>query len=192
MKFWGKTAVGITIIVSLLLTVACGPAGPAGPPGPKGDTGPVGLQGPPGPQGSAGTEGPPGPRGPEGLPGTPPAGTAPLPTTTPVVSGDPNDRPDIPVLWISITPNPGRFGTEITVVLKVPPGATCDLSLIYYTGTASAYKPDPVIADAEGNATLKWTATSGPPIALDGTLELTVTQANGTKTVVSHPYRMEP
>jgi len=100
--------------------------------------------------------------------------------------------PEIPITWVSITPDPGRFGGEITVVLKVPPGARCELSLIYYTGTPSAYQPDPVVADAEGNATLKWTVLSGPPIALDGTLELTVTQTDGTQTAASHPYRLEP
>ena len=194
MKSWAKVMVGISVILAISLMFACagpagpagltGPAGPAGPAGPKGDTGEKGPQGIPGPEG---LQGPEGPQGPAGTGTVTPA--EPETPSTPATGGL-YDMPDIPILWVSITPDPALFGDVLTVVLKVPAGALCDITYIYEMGLRSSYKPDAVVSDADGNATLSWIPPVGGPAGL-GTVELTVTLADGTVHVVTHPHAVE-
>ncbi len=184
MKSWAKILVGISVILAISLLFAC--AGPAGPPG---STGPAGPAGPAGPQGERGLQGIPGPeglQGPEGPQGPAGTGTAAPSEPEAPATGDPYDMPDIPILWVSITPQPALFGDEVTVVLKVPAGSQCDITYIYEMGLRSGSKPDLTVADADGNATLTWIPPVGGP-AGDGTIELTVTLPDGTKHVVTHP-----
>lgn len=121
---------------------------------------------------------------------TPEATATPVPTPTQDAT-DPYNNPDWPVTWVSITPKVAIHGegTEITVVLKVPPGSLCDITFINAgTGTRSARKPNNVVADADGNATLGPWAISVNAAAGESTIELTNTKPDGTKIVVNHPY----
>jgi len=121
---------------------------------------------------------------------TPELTPTPTPTST-QTTGDPYDNPDFPVIWVSIEPpeGVGDAETEVTVTLKVPPGAYCELTFLNpNTGTRSSRKPTPVVADANGNAVLgPWRLHQNAHAGV-GTIEVTVTKADGTKIVVTHPY----
>ncbi|RJO60174.1 hypothetical protein C4544_05960 [candidate division WS5 bacterium] len=156
-----------------------------------GDRGPMGPPGPTGPEGPAGPAGPPGPAG-SGSSGETTTTTPSTPTTPTGDTGDPYDVSDFPVIWVSIEPPSGEFpagsGALITVTLKVPPGALCEIIHINaVTGTRSSAKPDSVIADADGKAVLSWNPST-QAAAGEATIELTVTKTDGTKIVVNHPY----
>jgi hypothetical protein len=56
------------------------------------------------------------------------------------------------------------------------------------TGNRSARDPDPVVAGDDGNAVLGPWMISYRSQAGEATLELTVTQTDGTVTVITHPY----
>ncbi|MFH0941764.1 MAG: hypothetical protein V1823_01905 [Chloroflexota bacterium] len=194
MKTWGKALVIISVILATLLSSACagppGAPGPAGPAGAKGERGPQGTPGPEGLQGTVGPQGLPGPVS-SATPGTADNATTTPPPTTPA-AGDPYDKPDIPILWVSITPQPAVFGQEVTVVLKVPPGALCDITMIYFDGFRSGYKPTPVTSDANGNATLKWTPAAATNKPGEGNIELTVTLAGATAQYkLKHPLTIK-
>lgn len=188
MKTWVKALVTISVILAILLTFACaGPPGPAGPAGPEGSKGDRGPQGVPGPEGLQGPVGPPGPQGPAGTSSTE---TTPSTPQTPV-AGTPYDKPEIPILWLSVTPEPAVFGTEETVVAQVPAGSVVDLTMIYQVGIrdfrSAAAKPAVVTAPADGIVTLKWTPVRETNLPGDGAIELAVTLPGGTKHVVTYP-----
>jgi peptide/nickel transport system substrate-binding protein len=119
---------------------------------------------------------------------------APEPSSTPAstqTAGNPYDDPNFPVLWVSIDPpeGVGDAETEVTVTLKVPPGALCELTFLNpNTGTRSSRKPTPVVADVNGNAVLGPWRLHQNAHAGTGTLEVTVTKTDGTQIVVTHPY----
>lgn len=190
MKTWAKVLVSAAIILALLLSFGCtGSAGPAGPEGPKGEQGPAGPVGPAGPEGPQGPAGPEGPQGPQG-----PAGTSAAETTEPSsetqITGDSYDRPEIPIIWESIDPPQATAGAGemITFKLKVPPNSLCAiLYILPVSGTRSGTSVDSQISDADGNVTLSFSIY--PHVSAgEGTLELTVTQSDGTVTVVTRPY----
>lgn len=200
MKTWGKILVSITLVLALLLTFGCGPAGPAGPPGPPGPTGPAGPPGPQGPTGPVGPSGPPGlqgsagPPGPQGPPGdsatadtdgaaAEPDGAAAAP------AGDPYDLPDIPIIWESIEPPEAVAGvpTLVTFKLTVPPNSLVSIAFVTPSGAVSNYSYAEAMSGADGKITLSW-ETHQHHTAGEGALELTVTQPDGTKTVVKRPF----
>ena len=125
---------------------------------------------------------------------TPTADNAtPTPTATSnETAGDPYDMPEVPILWISISPTPAVFGQEITVVLKVPPGATCDIDTQYYDGFVSAkYKPPTTVADASGDVTMKWTPGATTKKPGSGFIKLTVTLADmSAQYKINHPFEI--
>jgi len=190
MKTWGKVLVAISVILALLLTAACaGPPGPTGPAGPEGQKGDRGPQGPPGPEGPQGPMGPPGPQGPAATGDTTPTETPTTPTT-----GTPYDLPDVPLLWLEVSPDPAVFGTEETVRLQVPPGAFVELTPIYQVGTrdfrSAAAKPPDQIAPADGLVTFKFTPVVNTNLPGDGAIEIKVT-VPGTTTPVVSTYPIE-
>ena len=188
MKTWVKALVSITLIITLLLSFGCagspGPAGPAGPQGERGLIGPTGQVGPPGPKGNLGPEGPQGPVGPQGLPGT---GAAPADGAAAEPAGSPYDDPDWPVLWVSVDPTTVTADTLITVVLKVPPGSTCDLIFITAWGTRITDRKESEVADANGDVVIELMTHSGSLAPGDATLELTNTKTDGTSIIVTYP-----
>jgi len=161
--------------------------------------GPAGPQGIPGPQGLKGDKGDPGPQGPPGTSATTSSATGTDTTTpssdtttpsTPSFSGGSYDNLDFPVIWVSIDPTEGiaGAGTQVTVTLKVPPGALVSLHFFNpVTGTDSRNRPPDTTADADGNVVLTW-AIHTNAAAGEATMEVTVTKTDGTKTVVTHPY----
>jgi len=97
-----------------------------------------------------------------------------------------------PITWVSTEPASGAPGDMITVTLKVPTGALCEITFINPgTGTRSSRKPDPVTADADGNAVLSWNTHSEARAECCGTIELTVTETDGTKTIETQPYELK-
>lgn len=195
MKIWLKTLVGITLILSLLLSFGCGPAGPPGPQGPKGlpgEAGPAGRPGAVGPVGPAGPEGPVGLQGPPGPSAVVSAGAGDN-TTTAATTGDKYDNPDWPVYWVSIDPPVGGPNILVTITLKVPPRSLCQMQYISTSGNkfASGRFPD-VVADADGNAVLKLVmhrdTLPGPGEGGKGGFELTSIKTDGTRIVVFRPY----
>ncbi|MFH0942001.1 MAG: hypothetical protein V1823_03130, partial [Chloroflexota bacterium] len=92
--------------------------------------------------------------------------------------------------WDSIDPPEAKSGTGGTVTFKltVPPGSFC--SIIYIlpvSGTRSTTSHAEGIVGTDGKITLSFTIHQHVN-AGEGTLELTVTQPSGTKTVVTRPY----
>ena len=181
MKTWGRVLVSITLILALLLSFGCtGPPGPPGPQGPAGEgtEGPLGRPGPVGPRGPEGPAGPPGPPGPAGTGGA-------------AATGDPYDDPSIPILWISITPETetAPAGTELTVVLKVPPLATVQITWIKASGYRSSppYSPPEGVADDNGDITFIWSPHTYMNQG-EGTIEAVVTATTGKSFTVTHPY----
>jgi len=82
-------------------------------------------------------------------------------------------------------------GTQVTVTLKVPPGALVELHFFNpVTGTDSRNRPDPATADADGNVVLSW-AIHTNAAAGEATMEVTVTKTDGTKVIVDHPYTLK-
>lgn len=130
---------------------------------------------------------------------TPPPSSTPPPATTtapPATSdnGTPPsyDRPDIPIVWVSIDPPEAiaKSDQKVTIKMKVPPGAY--VYLIYIlpkTGTRSTYSHDEKVADANGDITLSFSIFHDVYDGM-GTLEATVKDGT-TKAVigvVTHPY----
>lgn len=196
MKTWGKVLLAICLVLAITLTVACaGPAGPTGPAGATGPAGPKGDRGPQGPVGPQGLQGPVGPQGLQGPPGTGAGTTTPATTTTtPAGTGTPYDLPDVPILFLEVTPNPAVFGTEETVKLQVPPGALVELTPIYQVDTrnfrSAAAKPDNQIAPADGLVTFKFTPVVNTNLPGPAGWEVKVTKA-GTTTPITALYKIE-
>jgi hypothetical protein len=227
MKIWGKTSVSISLILLVLLLSAC--SGAVGVTGASVDSnghliltlsngqtidvgnvaGPPGPQGIVGPRGEKGDKGDPGPQGPPGPSGSS-AGTsnnttsednvAPgNSTTVTITESDPYDRPDIPLLWLSISPNPAVRGLEETVVLKAPPGALVTLTFIYYTqnyprpdGFRSSYTPQPTVVPDDGMVSLVWTPSGRTSHPAEGDLEVVITMPdNVTEYTVMHPLNLD-
>jgi len=158
-----------------------------GPAGPQGIPGPQGLKGDPGPQGPPGTSAITGDT--NGTDTTTPSSDTTTPST-PSSSGGSYDNPGFPVIWVSIEPPEGvsGAGTEVTVTLKVPPGALVSLHFFNpVTGTDSRNRPPDTNADTDGNVVLTWAIHTNAAVG-EATLEVTVTKTDGTKIVVTHPY----
>lgn len=197
MKFWGKVLLAICLVLAVTLSAACaGPAGPAGATGPAGPEGPKGDRGPQGPVGPQGPQGPVGPQGLQGPPGTG-DGTTTTPattSTTPTGAGTPYDLPDVPILFLEVTPNPAVFGTEETVKLQVPPGALVELTPRYQIETrdfpSAQAKPDNQIAPADGLVTFKFTPVINTNMPGLAGWEVKVTKA-GTTTPITALYKIE-
>ena len=129
-----------------------------------------------------------GPVGPQGLEGPPGTGAADTGDTTITVG----DVPDFPVLWVSMDPPSGEYASgssaEITVTLKVPPGAQVELHFFNpVSGTDSSRRPDIANADADGNIVLKWIIHENAAVG-EATMQVTVTKTDGTSIIVDHPY----
>jgi len=123
---------------------------------------------------------------------TPSEQATPTPTTapTPMATAESYDRPDIPIVWESIDPPEAKQGasTVVTFKITVPPGSTAAiLYILPVSGTRSTSCVDNKVAGADGKVTLSFSINSHISSG-EGTLELTVTQTNGTKTVVTRPY----
>ncbi|RJQ37925.1 MAG: hypothetical protein C4555_05715 [Dehalococcoidia bacterium] len=188
MRIRSKALVSVVLMLALVFVLGCGPAGPPGPQGPKGPTGLIGSSGPPGSRGPEGTQGPEGQQGPPGPPGISASGNA---TGTASATGDPYDDPDWPVYWVSIDPPVGGKNVPVTVTLKVPPGSRCSLTYITPLNARSTAKPEDVIADAEGNAVLKWTMHQYTTPESGGKLELVNTKTDGTQKTFFHSYNAQ-
>jgi len=190
MKTWCKALVAVSLILSILSLIACAPAGPPGAQGPAGPKGPTGDPGEPGPPGIQGPMGPPGPVGPPGPGGEAGDTTTPAETPATTTTGSEYDDPDFPVIWVSVEPPEGvsGAGTEVTVTLKVPPGALVSLHFFNpVTGTDSRNRPPDANADADGNVVLTWAIHTNAAVG-EATMEVTVTKTDGSKTMVSRPY----
>ena len=94
------------------------------------------------------------------------------------------------VTWVSVAPPLAAPGDEITVVLKVPAGAKCEIIYIMSSDTRSSFKPDPVTADTGGNASVIWKSSEHTTTG-EGTLELTITETEGTVTIETQPYAFD-
>jgi hypothetical protein len=98
--------------------------------------------------------------------------------------------PDIPIIWESIVPPEAVAGSgaTVTITLTVPPNSKCDiLYILPVTSTRSTNSVNQGISGADGKIELSFPINNHVN-AGEGTLELTVTQADGTITVVTRPY----
>jgi peptide/nickel transport system substrate-binding protein len=124
---------------------------------------------------------------------TPTPTATPIPTEvtpTPTATSESYDRPDIPIIWESIDPPEAvaGAGTVVTFKFTVPAGSYVEIIyLLPQSGTESKTSSANGVAGADGKITLSFSIYPHV-LSGEGTLKLTVTQTNGTKTTITRPY----
>ena len=111
-------------------------------------------------------------------------------TPTPTATSESYNRPDIPIIWESIDPPEAvaGAGTVVTFKFTVPAGSYVEIIyLLPQTGTESKTSSANGIVGADGKITLSFSIYPHV-LSGEGTLKLTVTQTNGTKTIITRPY----